>query len=107
MVISFLGLFQSGAQTTTGNSHEYYISIVNVHSKADIRLIESRIPQQSGVLSITAFKNPVKMFVLKTSRPVTEAEFRGWMNFGAYQVKSFGEGDKARETAIFMTRKFN
>lgn len=107
MAIAFFGLFHSRAQTATGNSYEYYISIVNVHSKADIQLIETRIPQQTGVLSITAFKNPVKMFVLKTSRPVTETEFRGWINFGAYEVKSFGTGEKARETAILMTRKFN
>ena len=77
---------------------EYYIYISGVTERSDVLSLQELIQKKEGVSFFMAERFPVRCFVLKSNRPIGEAEFKKWIP-GKYLVKSYGEGNSAKEAA--------
>ena len=77
---------------------EYFIYISGVTERNDVLTIQELIQKKEGVHFFMAERFPVRCFVLKSNRTISEAEFKNWIP-GKYVVKSFGEGNRAKEAA--------
>lgn len=77
---------------------EYYIYISGVSERNDVIYLQDLIQKKEGVSFFMAERFPVRCFVLKSTRPISETEFKKWIP-KKYIVKSFGEGNVAKEAA--------
>ena len=88
---------------------EYYIYISGVTERGDVLSLQELIQKKDGVSFFMAERFPVRCFVLKSNRSITEAEFKKWIP-EKYIVKSFGQGNPAKEAAYRIynqTKKSN
>lgn len=77
---------------------EYYIYISGVTERSDVLSLQELIQKKEGVSFFMAERFPVRCFVLKSSRSISETEFKKWIP-QKYTIKSFGEGNAAKEAA--------
>jgi hypothetical protein len=77
---------------------EYYIYISGVTERGDVLSLQELIQKKEGVSFFMAERFPVRCFVLKSNRLITEAEFKKWIP-EKYIVESFGQGNHAKEAA--------
>jgi hypothetical protein len=77
---------------------EYYIYISGVTERNDVLSLQALIQKKECVSFFMAERFPVRCFVLKSSRHISEAEFKKWIP-GKYVIESFGEGNAGKETA--------
>jgi hypothetical protein len=77
---------------------EYYSYISGVTERNDVLTLQATIQKKEGVIFFMAERFPIRCFVLKSNRPISEAEFKKWIP-EKYIVKSYGEGNVAKEAA--------
>lgn len=80
---------------------EYYIYISGVTERGDVLSLQELIQKKEGVSFFMAERFPVRCFVLKSNRLITEAEFKKWIP-EKYNVESFGQGSPAKEAAYLI-----
>jgi hypothetical protein len=88
---------------------EYYIYISGVNERNDVLNLQASIQKKQGVEYFMAERFPVRCFVLKSNRSISQIEFSGWLP-AKFTVVTFGEGDRARESAYkiyYQVKKSN
>lgn len=83
---------------------EYYIYISGVNQRDDVINIQELIQKKKGVNYFMADRFPVRCFVLKSSQPISESEFKKWIP-KRYEVIVYGEGNKAKEASYRLYNK--
>jgi hypothetical protein len=85
----------------------YFISLSNINSRADVIFLEELIQPKKGVVYFMAERFPVRCFMLKTKKPITQEEFASWIPKNKYQIKSFGYGVSGKEKAYLIYKSTN
>jgi hypothetical protein len=106
-------VFFSASSFLINNNHkanqilqfEYYSYISGVTERSDVLSLQELIQKKEGVSFFMAERFPVRCFVLKSNRPISEAEFKKWIP-GKYVVKCFGEGNAAKESAYRIYNQY-
>ena len=80
---------------------EYYIFISGVDTREDVLFLEGLIKNKNGVTYFMADRFPVRCFILRADRFVSEKEFKTWIG-KKYKIVSYGEGEKAKESAYLL-----
>lgn len=97
----FISLPEYGTQ-----KYEYFIYLKGINTREDVTSLQSKIQKKDGVVFFMAERYPVRCFVLRSTRFISELEFASWID-KKFEILSFGEGDKARETAYSIYSKTN
>ena len=97
----FISLPDYGTQ-----KYEYFIYLKGINTREDVISLQSKIQKKDGVVFFMAERYPVRCFVLRSTRFISELEFASWID-KKFEILSFGEGDKARETAYSIYSKTN
>jgi len=84
---------------------EYYIYISGVKERNDVLSLQALIQEKEGVSFFMAERFPVRCFVLKSSRYISESEFKKWIP-EKYVVESFGEGNAGKEVAYRIYNQY-
>jgi len=82
----------------------YYIYISGVSQREDVISIQELIQKKEGVNYFMAERFPVRCFVLKSNKPISESEFKNWIP-KKYEVIVFGEGNQAKEASYRIYNK--
>lgn len=96
---------RGSAPTSTAVIHEYYIYISGVNTRADVENLENTIPKKDGVTYFMAYRRPALYYLLKSTIPVSQAQFNSWVNTDLYKVEFYGEGIYSKEKAIVVGKK--
>jgi len=83
---------------------EYYIYISGVNQRDDVINIQELVQKKEGVNYFMADRFPVRCFVLKSNKPISESEFIKWIP-KKYEVIIYGEGNKAKEASYRLYNK--
>jgi len=83
---------------------EYYIYISGVTQRDDVINIQELVQKKEGVNYFMADRFPVRCFVLKSNKPISESEFIKWIP-KKYEVIIYGEGNKAKEASYRLYNK--
>ncbi len=97
----FISLPEYGTQ-----KYEYFIYLKGINTREDVISLQSKIQKKDGVVFFMAERYPVRCFVLRSTRFISELEFASWID-KKFEILSFGEGDKAREAAYSIYSKTN
>ena len=84
---------------------EYYIYISGVKERNDVLSLQALIQKKEGVSFFMADRFPVRCFVLKSSRYISESEFKKWIP-SKYVIESFGEGNAGKEVAYRIYNQY-
>lgn len=86
------------------SAFEYFIFISGADTREDVLFLEGLIKEKKGVTFFMADRFPVRCFILKSSRNISEKEFGIWIG-SKYKILSYGEGNKAKEKAYVLYNK--
>jgi hypothetical protein len=103
--LAVTGNGQNKDQQSSGNKFEYYIQLSGVNTKSDVISIEENISARPGIYFFMADRFPANYFTLKTSIPVSQSEFRNWLNNNNYSITFFGEGLVSKEKLLLSIKK--
>ncbi len=95
----FISLPEKGIQ-----KYEYFIYLKGINTREDVISLQSKIQKKDGVVFFMAERYPVRCFVLRSTRFISELEFSSWID-KKFEILSFGEGDKAREKSYSIYSK--
>ena len=94
--------FARGQNLKPDEKSSYFIALSNINSRADVIFLENLIQQKPGVVYFMAERFPVRCFMLKTKKTITQKEFEHWIPTNKYAVKSFGYGIAGKEKAYLV-----
>ncbi len=95
----------TNSKTTTPAEHEYYTFITGLDTKDKVIDFENKIRLKKGVTYFLGWRFPVIYFLLKSTTPISEADFKEWINDKDIKVNTFSEGLYGKEIAIVAAKK--
>lgn len=115
LVVFFLFIgayFNSNAQSSSKSKtivgaevHEYYLYLDSVNTKDDVETVEALIRSHKEVTFFLGNKFPVRYFLLKTNKPITQKDFTNWIKTTQYKLFAFREGESALEFVLLEKSK--
>jgi len=93
-------------QLSQSSTYQYYIYLNGINSKDDVRNLENSIQKKSGVTYFLGNRYPVRYFLLKSNKAITQSTFANWVG-SKYQVLYYQEGEYANEGALMTGINLN